>query len=143
MPNRPLLHARSITSPSAPASYHLAGDVTSDDESFPEDVFSDGDDERPSTAIGDHSGNSGSFFLENVIRPLTQGTRSRMRRMTGGRSRDGGFPFHPHPHLLHSPAGGSGGGGGAVSPPSQAVPKVPGAFLQLGHQLQQGQGHQG
>ncbi|KAK4134259.1 hypothetical protein BT67DRAFT_462505 [Trichocladium antarcticum] len=142
-PNRPLLHARSITSPSAPASYHLAGDMTSDDESVTEDVFSDGDDERPRTAIGDHAGNSGSFFLENVIRPLTQGTRSRMRRMTGGRSRDGGAPFHP-PHHLQTQGQGqgqglamvvSGGGDRAAVSPQQAVPKVPGAFLQLGHQL--------
>ena len=101
-PNRPGLHARSITSPSAPASYHAqllagSGDLTSDDE-FPEDIFSDGDDERPSTAHGEGSGGAGggSFFLENVIRPLTQSTRSRMRRMTGSRSRDAAFPFHSH-----------------------------------------------
>ncbi|KAL2141887.1 hypothetical protein VTI28DRAFT_1820 [Corynascus sepedonium] len=112
-PTRPGLHARSVTSPSAPASYHAAaaaGDFTSDEE-FPEDIFSDGDEEhalqRPSTAnsgaggagdtgtgtgAGAGPGNaSSSFFLENLIRPLTQSTRSRMRRMTGGRSRDGGM----------------------------------------------------
>ncbi|TPX07344.1 uncharacterized protein E0L32_010766 [Thyridium curvatum] len=80
---RPALHSRSITSPSAPASYHpnIMGDLTSDDES--EDIFSDGDDERLGAG-----GPEGSFFLENMIRPLAQGTRSRMRRLTGGRSRD-------------------------------------------------------
>ncbi|KAK4156539.1 cell morphogenesis N-terminal-domain-containing protein [Chaetomidium leptoderma] len=85
-PNRPGLHARSVTSPSAPASYltqlaaatggdnnnnnnYLASD---DDEPFPEDVFSDGGggDERPSTANGGSGSGGGSFFLENVIRPL-------------------------------------------------------------------------
>lgn len=88
--NRPGLHSRSITSPSAPASYspHL-GDFASDDE-FAEDVFSDGDDERPNAGGGE-----GSFFLENMIRPLAQSTRSRMRRLTGGRSRDERFTTSP------------------------------------------------
>jgi len=81
--SRPSLHSRSITSPSAPASYqpHM-GDFTSDDEH--EDVFSDGDDERPMTG----GGGEGSFFLENMIKPLAQSTRSRMRRLTGSRSRE-------------------------------------------------------
>ncbi|KAB5523925.1 cell morphogenesis protein-like protein [Coniochaeta sp. 2T2.1] len=89
--NRPGLHARSITSPSAPASYnpHSLGDFTSDDE-FAEEVFSDGDDERPSTGPGE-----GSFFLENMIKPLAQSTRSRMRRLTGGRSREERYPTSP------------------------------------------------
>ncbi|KAK5660214.1 hypothetical protein OQA88_12748 [Cercophora sp. LCS_1] len=105
---RPGLHARSITSPSAPASYHgPLGDFTSDDE-FPEDVFSDGDDERPSTGTGE-----GSFFLENMIRPIAQSTRSRMRRMTGSRSREEArFPFPLSPGQQHA-----------------QVPKVPGAYL--------------
>ncbi|KAK3353095.1 cell morphogenesis protein-like protein [Lasiosphaeria hispida] len=102
--SRPGLHARSITSPSAPYHAHIV-DFTSDDE-FPEDVFSDGDDERPNTGSGESS-----FFLENMIRPLAQSTlaqstRSRMRRMTGGRSREEvRFPLSPQ------------------------VPKVPNAFL--------------
>jgi hypothetical protein len=88
--NRPGLHSRSITSPSAPASYNpQLGDFTSDDE-FAEDVFSDGDDERPNTGSGE-----GSFFLENMIKPLAQSTRSRMRRLTGGRSREERFPTSP------------------------------------------------
>ncbi|KAL2133899.1 hypothetical protein VTI74DRAFT_1464 [Chaetomium olivicolor] len=151
-PNRPGLHYRSITSPSAPASYHpqlqpggTGGDLTSDDE-FPEDVFSDGDDERPSTA---HSGEGagGSFFLENVIRPFTQSTKSRMRRMTGGRSTDGGFPFHPHLYAAtthmgqqqqqqqqhHQGQTGSGLGatGTGAASPQQAVPKIHGQWLAL------------
>ncbi|KAH6631852.1 cell morphogenesis N-terminal-domain-containing protein [Chaetomium tenue] len=153
--NRPGLHARSITSPSAPASYHAqlaaAGDFTSDDE-FPEDVFSDGDDERPNTANGDGPG-GGSFFLENVIRPLTQGTRSRMRRMTGGRSRDGGFPFHPPQQQQQQQYPGqyqyqpgpassvtvtspSSGGGGSLS----ASPQQAGGGQQQQQQQQQQQG---
>ncbi|KAJ4300315.1 Cell morphogenesis protein PAG1 [Collariella sp. IMI 366227] len=94
--NRPGLHSRSITSPSAPASYHPqlpagggasgnggGADLASDDEPFPEDVFSDGDDERPSTAHGD-----GSFFLENVIRPpFTHGNSSSTSSMGPGGAR--------------------------------------------------------
>ncbi|TDZ30831.1 Cell morphogenesis protein PAG1 [Colletotrichum spinosum] len=82
--SRPGLHYRSITSPSAPASYqpHIS-EFTSDDE-FLEDVFSDADDERPNTGHG----GEGSFSLENMIKPLAQSTRSRMRRLTGGRSRE-------------------------------------------------------
>jgi len=114
--SRPSLHSRSITSPSAPASYHTQmSDFASDDE-FPEDVFSDGDDERPNTGSGESS-----FFLESMIRPIAQSTRSRMRRMTGGRSREEKFPLSPN------------------------VPKVPNAFLaqqQLQHQQQQQQQQQ-
>ena len=107
---RPGLHARSITSPSAPASYHAQfGELTSDDE-FMEDVFSDGDDERPNTGNGE-----GSFFLENMIKPFAQSTRSRMRRMTGSRSRDE-----------------------SRSQISPQVPKVPNAFLASVSQQQRG-----
>ncbi|KAH6668642.1 cell morphogenesis N-terminal-domain-containing protein [Plectosphaerella plurivora] len=81
--SRPVLHARSITSPSAPASYypHIS-EFTSDDE-YTEDVFSDADDERPNTSNGESS-----FSLENMIRPIAQSTRTGMRRLTGGRSRE-------------------------------------------------------
>ncbi|PNH56744.1 hypothetical protein VD0002_g9769 [Verticillium dahliae] len=81
---RPGLHSRSITSPSAPASYypHIS-EFTSDDE-YTEDVFSDADDERPNTGNGESS-----FSLESMIRPLAQSTRTGMRRLTGGRSREG------------------------------------------------------
>lgn len=112
--SRPGLHARSVTSPSAPASYHgQMSDFASDDE-FPEDVFSDGDDERPNTGGGE-----GSFFLESMIRPLAQSTRSRMRRMTGGRSAgEVRFPLSPQ------------------------VPKVPNAFLAQQQQYHHQQQHQ-
>ncbi|KAJ4158196.1 uncharacterized protein LMH87_008731 [Akanthomyces muscarius] len=61
---RPALHSRSITSPSAPASYypHMAGDMTSDEE-YLSGGFSDADDERPSAAT-----NIGSVFsLEHMV----------------------------------------------------------------------------
>ncbi|KAF7528577.1 hypothetical protein G7054_g10119 [Neopestalotiopsis clavispora] len=80
-PVRPGLLNRSITSPMVPSGYtpQLA-EFTSDDE-LTEDLFSDGDDDRS------HPGD-GSFFLENMIKPVKQATRSHMRRLTGGRSRD-------------------------------------------------------
>ncbi|TWU76662.1 Cell morphoproteinsis protein PAG1 [Metarhizium rileyi] len=48
MSSRPTLHSRSITSPSAPASYqpHITGEIGSDDE-YLSGGFSDADDERP------------------------------------------------------------------------------------------------
>lgn len=135
-PNRPGLHARSVTSPSAPTSYQAqlqaVGDVTSDEGGeFPEDVFSDGDEEqRYGTAHGgggngNHSSNGGgsSFFFENVVRPLAQGNRSRVRRMTGGRSRDGGFP-PPQGQQGQTPAGST------SSSPQQGFHKIPpGTYL--------------
>jgi len=122
----------------------VAGDLTSDDE-FSEDIFSDGDDERPNTANGEGPG--GSFFLESMIRPLAQGTRSRMCRMTSGRSRAGVFPLHPpqaqqlqqhHQHQATSSSL-SGGSGSATSPQhsqqqQQGTHKTAGGFLQLSHQ---------
>ncbi|KAK4199650.1 putative cell morphogenesis protein [Triangularia verruculosa] len=86
---RPGLHARSITSPSAPYQHHL--EFASDDEhdnqqEYTDDVFSDGDDERPNTANG--GGGSSSFVLENMIRK--GGLRGRMTGMgtgAGGRER--------------------------------------------------------
>ncbi|XXG98488.1 hypothetical protein Hte_004812 [Hypoxylon texense] len=82
---RPGLHLRSITSPSAPASWNQPqlSELTSDDE-LTEDVFSDGDDDRPPNGTPESS-----FFLENMIKPIAQSTRTHMRRLTGGgRSRD-------------------------------------------------------
>lgn len=95
---RPGLHSRSITSPSAPASYYpqMAGDMTSDEEYF-SGGFSDADDERPNAAP-----NIGSvFFLENMVnQPAiittaatptgnngTGSVKSNLRRLTS-RSRD-------------------------------------------------------
>jgi hypothetical protein len=84
---RPGMHSRSVTSPSAPASSSSQltlvplSTYTSDDD-YIEEVFSDGDEDRVAAS------GEGSFFLENMIKPLTQGTRSGVRRLTGGRSRD-------------------------------------------------------
>ncbi|KAK4640404.1 Cell morphogenesis protein PAG1 [Podospora bellae-mahoneyi] len=86
---RPGLHARSVTSPSAP--YHHQLDFVSDDEhdtpqqqDFVEDVFSDGDDERPTTDGG--NGNSSPFFLESMIRK--GGLRGRLRGVGTGGARE-------------------------------------------------------
>ena len=126
-------------------------DFFSDDEMLTEEVFSE--DERPRTAGGPgplfasstcqglHTGGalfssshrggappshdgSGSFFLENMIRPLAQSTRSGMRRLTGGRTRDG----DKQRELFRSGmvAGSLGPASGQSSP---QVPKVPGAYL--------------
>ncbi|KAM0082708.1 Cell morphogenesis protein PAG1 [Fusarium odoratissimum] len=79
---RPGLHSRSITSPSAPASYQpQMGDIASDDEYV--GGFSDADDERPGTG---HT--ESAFYLENMIKPVTRRPQSRMRRGPSSRSRD-------------------------------------------------------
>lgn len=59
--SRPTLHCRSITSPSAPASYqqHTVGDVGTDDV-YLSGGFSDADDERPRARTGLKSPNLGS-----------------------------------------------------------------------------------
>ncbi|CAN8103024.1 unnamed protein product [Discula destructiva] len=74
---RPGLHLRSMTSPSAPASYlpHL-------DDEVPEDVFSDVEDSG--AMAGRHDSN---FSLETIVnRPLPLHSRGRTRGLTGGRS---------------------------------------------------------
>ncbi|KAM0200899.1 hypothetical protein ACHAPA_010041 [Fusarium lateritium] len=79
---RPGLHARSITSPSAPASYQpQIGEIVSDDEYV--GGFSDADDERPGTG---HT--ESAFYLENMIKPTTRRPQSRLRRGPSSRSRD-------------------------------------------------------
>ncbi|KAK7413719.1 Cell morphogenesis protein PAG1 [Neonectria punicea] len=68
---RPGLHSRSITSPSAPASYQpQIGDIASDEEYM--GGFSDADDERPNTG---HT--ESAFFLENMIKPPMRRPQSR------------------------------------------------------------------
>ncbi|KAI4602921.1 Cell morphogenesis protein PAG1 [Pestalotiopsis sp. 9143b] len=106
---RPGLLNRSITSPMVSSGYtpQLA-EFTSDDE-LTEDVFSDGDDDRS------HPGD-GSFFLESMIKPVKQATRSHMRRLTGGRSRDA----DRQRDLFRTQIGQS---------PNPQVPKVPQTFL--------------
>lgn len=79
---RPGLHLRSITSPSAPASYQpQMGELVSDDEYM--GGFSDADDERPNTG---HT--EGAFALENMIKPAARRPQFRMRRAPMNRSRD-------------------------------------------------------
>ncbi|KAK3990057.1 cell morphogenesis protein PAG1 [Cladorrhinum sp. PSN332] len=149
------LHSRSVTSPSAPYQYHhqnqqyqhqpgqLLSGFASDDEEFMDDVFSDDEQHRPSIGtvvsgeIGTGGNPQGSFFLENMIRPLAQSTRSRMRRMTSGRSRDEKF-VNPFVGAV---------GSGQASPQQQSgsrereqsVPRVPNAFLQGQQQVIQPQ----
>ncbi|KAK2627690.1 hypothetical protein QTJ16_002336 [Diplocarpon rosae] len=106
---RPSMHSRSVTSPSAPAS---SQNYTSDDD-YTEEVFSDGDDER-AAAPGE-----GSFFLENMIKSRAQGTRSSVRRLTGGRSRDNDR-MRDNLRLERR--------GMSQPPKSPRVPKIPNAY---------------
>ncbi|GAW10729.1 hypothetical protein ANO14919_000640 [Xylariales sp. No.14919] len=109
---RPALHARSITSPSMPASYQpQLTEFTSDDE-LTEDIFSDIEEDRPRAPANAPTENS--FFLENMIKPIKQTTRTHMRRLTGGRSRE----TDRQRELFRAAQ--------QVSP----VPKVPSTFLQ-------------
>ncbi|KAK6600264.1 cell morphogenesis protein [Botrytis cinerea] len=111
--SRPSLHARALTSPST-SSGHPSITYMSDDD-FSEDVFSDGEEDR-ATASGE-----GSFFLENMIKPLAAGTRLGMRRLTGGRSRDN----ERFRESLRAERRGI-----SQPPRSPRVPKVPTAYLQ-------------
>lgn len=82
--SRPGLHNRSVTSPSAPNQHQRLSPALSSAIAVDVDNFSDDD-----LAIGrGASANDKTFNLENIIRPLTQDTRSRirsgMRRLTGG-----------------------------------------------------------
>jgi hypothetical protein len=113
--SRPTMHSRSITSPSAPASFQSNVTTYVSDEDYVEEVFSDGDDERAATS------GEGSFFLENMIKPLAQGTRSGMRRLTGGRSRENDRMRD----TLRAERRGI-----SQPPKSPRVPKVPSAYLQ-------------
>ncbi|PQE17215.1 cell morphogenesis PAG1 protein [Rutstroemia sp. NJR-2017a BVV2] len=122
--SRPSLHARALTSPSAPSAFHTNMTYASDDD-YSEDVFSDGEDERTTASA------EGSFFLENMIKPLAAGTRSGMRRLTGSRSRDNERfreSLRPERRGISQP------------PRSPRVPKVPTAYLQHPHSLSPGSG---
>lgn len=118
-PTRPSLHSRSITSPSAGASGNLQSNATTylSDEDYTEELFSDEDDERAKAAGAGES----SFFLENMIRPIAHGTRSGMRRLTAGRSRDN--------ERLRDTLRAEGRRGISQPPRSPRVPKVPSAYL--------------
>ena len=85
--SRPGMHSRSVTSPSAPASYHpQLSDLTSDEETI-EEVFSEGDEDDPAVARSGPAAGSGlspasitsshaspaasdssSFHLENMFK---------------------------------------------------------------------------
>ncbi|RDW69544.1 cell morphogenesis protein-like protein PAG1 [Coleophoma cylindrospora] len=110
--SRPGMHSRSVTSPSTSAGFPTLNYLSDDD--YPEEVFSDGDDDR-AAATGE-----GSFFLENMIKPLAQGTRIGMRRLTGGRSRDN----ERHRDNLRAERRGM-----SQPPKSPRVPKVPSEYL--------------
>lgn len=123
---RPSLHLRSATSPSAPTSFRQHTHNTkittidiSDDEY--NEVFSDGDDDRSVAHV------ESSFFLENIIKPLPQGIKSSMRRLTSGRSRD--FD-RMRESLRIDRRGTSSGGHHSQQPKSPKVPRVPSAYLQ-------------
>lgn len=104
--SRPGLHSRSVTSPSAPASYqpHFASD-----DDLHEDVFSDMEDNGSMAGYNDSS-----FFLENMVKRPPNQSRSRVRGLAGGRSLEA-LPEWTAP---------SGAGG--------PVPRVPNAFAQNG-----------
>lgn len=121
---RPGLHSRSITSPSAPASYHTQiADLASDDEYV--GGFSDADDERPSTGHTE----SAPFFLENMINPTAAAAvsnafnnapvrrqGSKLRRMAQSRSHDERVRGKPPPQPITRL------GGNQMLPPNLAHP---------------------
>jgi len=113
-PTRPPMHARSATSPVNNLPSATGTDLLSDHEA--DEVFSD--DER-STAHGQPR--DAPYFLESVIR----GTRSGMRRLTGG---GGGRDGERQRDLLRTHKKGLN-----QNPKSPKVPKVPDAYLQNPH----------
>lgn len=125
---RPGMHLRSVTSPSAPASYQAQlsnGDLTSDEE-LTEDLFSDGDEDRPgpSPPPGLASGppsSENSFSLENMIKPRKSSARTHLRRLTGGKSKEA----DRQRDLFR-----------AAQQSSPQVPKVPNSFLQQQQQYE-------
>ncbi|KAJ1333708.1 Cell morphogenesis N-terminal [Microdochium nivale] len=160
--SRPGMHSRSVTSPSAPASYQsqIGGDITSDDEYSTSDVFSDGDEDLrlvgsgsrrmvsassagfamgggsggggsgsghhasggsgSGPASGGGSGNTsdgGAFSFETMIKNTRHTTRTHMRRLTSGKTREA----ERQRDLFRTNT--------AVASPQ--VPKVPDSYLQL------------
>lgn len=110
-PTRPPMHARSVTSPVNHLLSTAGTDLLSDHEA--DEVFSD--DER-STSHGQTR--DAPYFLESMIR----GTRSGMRRLTGGRDGERQRDLlRTQKKLLHH------------NPKSPRVPKVPDAYLQNPH----------
>ena len=62
------------------------------------------------------------YFLENMVRPLTHGTRTGMRRLTGGRTREA----ERQRELFRAER----------AAPPQPVPKIPNFFPPKGQQQQ-------
>ncbi|OBT62420.1 hypothetical protein VE03_08549 [Pseudogymnoascus sp. 23342-1-I1] len=121
--NRRSMHSRSVTSPSAPSSHQP--DSMSDDE-YAAEVFSDGKEGRATPG-------EGGFFLENMIRPLAQQTRSGMCRLTGGRTRES----ERLREQVRMEAR------GMQVPKSPTMPKVPREYLSQSRQGGQGVGGKG
>ncbi|KAH0545522.1 hypothetical protein FGG08_000353 [Glutinoglossum americanum] len=78
----PGLQSRSLTSPNFHTSTGI--EYLSDDEDDIEEALS----EEEEHAVAPGGTHESSFFLENMIRPLAQGTRLGMRRLTGGGSKE-------------------------------------------------------
>ncbi|KAL6862768.1 Cell morphogenesis protein PAG1 [Amphichorda felina] len=94
-PGRPPLHARSITSPSTPASYQgYMGDTISDEE-YMSGGYSDADDERPDAMTSERFSR-----LEAMSRPHSQNSRPAALRRLTSRSRD----IPPVPTLTKPPS---------------------------------------
>jgi hypothetical protein len=89
--NRPGMHTRSITSPSA-NQFSPPGTAFSLDETVVDDAFSDDDFDGDFVARGPAGPNEKPFSLEHIVRPggIRSGFRSGIRRLTGG----GGDPQH-------------------------------------------------
>ncbi|EDU42243.1 cell morphogenesis protein (PAG1) [Pyrenophora tritici-repentis Pt-1C-BFP] len=84
--SRPGLHARSATSPSAPnQQQRISPSLTSTALEEQGETFSD---DEYATGRSNSTDKSGTFNLENIIKPVAHDTRSRfrsgMRRLTGG-----------------------------------------------------------
>ena len=94
-PGRPPLHARSITSPSTPASYQAQMGEAISDEEYMSGGFSDADDERPGTRSPERVNK-----LETMVRPQSQNSRPATLRRLTSRSRD----IPPVPTLTKPPS---------------------------------------
>lgn len=146
---RPPLHARSVTSPSVPASSSAQSstlanlDFLSDDDSnsaghhstasgslYTEEVFSDGDDERSSSSTY-RSNIRSPYSPTNAMGGAMERARSGMRRLTGSRSRDN----ERMRDNIRNDSGGRSQTRAGSQPPSMGnaksprVPRVPSAYL--------------
>jgi hypothetical protein len=87
-PMRPNLQSRSVTSPAANHAHAFPGDGSHPYDTDTDEIFSE--DESRNNSVSTTMDQPGAdrtdpaFSLGNMIRPLAQGTRSSMRRLTGG-----------------------------------------------------------